>query len=349
MPDPVQKKPAVKAAIPLPKPKPVEKKAEQQPAGAAGKKGEGDTRTGSGAKPVDPLEAAIRGAQNPAAAAGDKFNELMAKKNVGRGQRDDKSGDSDVHTTQEALKETGHYQGEVDGKFGPQTQEAVKKFQKENGLKEDGIVGPKTKAKMQEKLKEKAEKAAGEKAEAAKQAEEKAKASEAKTSETAKELEKTKGPAEQAENEAKALEEKAKPYTEAMAGLEKAQKEFDGAVSDYHKAQDATKAAQAKAKQTGDPKDKQAAADAKKAEEAAYAKIAPLSHALTSAQTKMNGRPAQEAKKAAEQVPAAREKAAKAAAAHKVNQDAHVEATMKAVQDRAAADQARLEAEQAKV
>jgi len=32
----------------------------------------------------------------------------------------------------------------VDGDFGPKTEEAVKKFQKENGLTPDGIVGSKT-------------------------------------------------------------------------------------------------------------------------------------------------------------------------------------------------------------
>ena len=36
----------------------------------------------------------------------------------------------------------------VDGDFGPKTEEAVKKFQRENGLTPDGVVGSKTWNKM---------------------------------------------------------------------------------------------------------------------------------------------------------------------------------------------------------
>ncbi|MBM3235922.1 peptidoglycan-binding protein [Candidatus Poribacteria bacterium] len=50
----------------------------------------------------------------------------------------------DVKRLQEELKALGYDPGPIDGKFGPRTEEAVKKFQKDKGLKEDGIVGPKT-------------------------------------------------------------------------------------------------------------------------------------------------------------------------------------------------------------
>ena len=53
------------------------------------------------------------------------------------------SGDT-VRTIQDKLKRWGYYTGAVDGKFGALTFDAVKYFQRKNGLKEDGIAGPKT-------------------------------------------------------------------------------------------------------------------------------------------------------------------------------------------------------------
>lgn len=43
-----------------------------------------------------------------------------------------------------ALKNAGFYNGSIDGKIGKQTKKAIKEFQAANGLKADGIVGPKT-------------------------------------------------------------------------------------------------------------------------------------------------------------------------------------------------------------
>jgi murein L,D-transpeptidase YcbB/YkuD len=45
---------------------------------------------------------------------------------------------------QKALKNAGFYTGEIDGKIGPKTIEAIKEFQGKNNLKVDGKVGPKT-------------------------------------------------------------------------------------------------------------------------------------------------------------------------------------------------------------
>ena len=45
---------------------------------------------------------------------------------------------------QKALKNAGYYRGNVDGKIGSATQEAVRAFQKDNGLEPDGIVGRST-------------------------------------------------------------------------------------------------------------------------------------------------------------------------------------------------------------
>lgn len=50
---------------------------------------------------------------------------------------------SDVVVLQNALNKAGASE-KVDGKFGRGTEDAVKKFQKANGMTADGVVGPKT-------------------------------------------------------------------------------------------------------------------------------------------------------------------------------------------------------------
>lgn len=51
---------------------------------------------------------------------------------------------SEVRTIQTKLKNWGYYDGSVDGIYGSQTAEAVKYFQRSNGLSADGIVGAAT-------------------------------------------------------------------------------------------------------------------------------------------------------------------------------------------------------------
>ncbi len=53
-----------------------------------------------------------------------------------------------VKQIQQRLKNWGYYSGSVDGVFGAQTEQAVKKFQRANGLTADGIIGPLTAAKI---------------------------------------------------------------------------------------------------------------------------------------------------------------------------------------------------------
>lgn len=54
------------------------------------------------------------------------------------------SSGSEVRKIQEKLKRWGYYTGNVDGIYGSKTEAAVKKFQKNNGLKVDGIAGKET-------------------------------------------------------------------------------------------------------------------------------------------------------------------------------------------------------------
>lgn len=54
------------------------------------------------------------------------------------------SSGSEVRKIQEKLKRWGYYSGSVDGIYGSGTESSVKKFQKANGLKADGIAGKAT-------------------------------------------------------------------------------------------------------------------------------------------------------------------------------------------------------------
>ncbi len=49
---------------------------------------------------------------------------------------------------QKALKNAGYYEGVVDGKMGPKTRAAIMEFQKNMGLKADGVAGRNTKEKL---------------------------------------------------------------------------------------------------------------------------------------------------------------------------------------------------------
>ena len=53
---------------------------------------------------------------------------------------------------QTALKNADYYTGNIDGKIGPMSKEAILGFQKDNGLVADGKVGPKTWSKLREHL-----------------------------------------------------------------------------------------------------------------------------------------------------------------------------------------------------
>ncbi len=54
------------------------------------------------------------------------------------------SSGSEVRKIQQRLLSWGYFSGEVDGIYGPQTEEAVRYFQRKNGLAVDGIAGPDT-------------------------------------------------------------------------------------------------------------------------------------------------------------------------------------------------------------
>jgi len=53
-----------------------------------------------------------------------------------------------VKQAQQKLKDDGEYQGQVDGKLGPKTAEAVKQYQQKNGLKQTGRLDHNTLGKL---------------------------------------------------------------------------------------------------------------------------------------------------------------------------------------------------------
>lgn len=121
-----------------------------------------------GAKPTeDATKKAIAGAQ-PAAGEPDLAAGL-AKLKGDKGAKADKAlqrfrenDPAQVKDVQQKLKDLGHYQGEVDGKYGEKTDKAVRDFQAKNkdaegkALKADGSVGEKTKGALEKAAKDKA-------------------------------------------------------------------------------------------------------------------------------------------------------------------------------------------------
>jgi peptidoglycan hydrolase-like protein with peptidoglycan-binding domain len=66
-----------------------------------------------------------------------------------------------VKAVQKRLKALGYYNSSVDGDFGDATKSAVKKFQKNNGLTDDGVVGKKTLEKLNSSKAKKASASSG--------------------------------------------------------------------------------------------------------------------------------------------------------------------------------------------
>jgi hypothetical protein len=65
-----------------------------------------------------------------------------------RGMRGDKAGQASVRQVQEALKAQGHDPGPIDGVMGPQTQEALRAYQRSQNLTETGRLDRETSQKL---------------------------------------------------------------------------------------------------------------------------------------------------------------------------------------------------------
>ena len=82
-------------------------------------------------------------------AAGNAPNLVIHELYLSRGDRG-----PGVEAIQIALNYLGYVVGPVDGIFGEQTQEAVRKFQMDMGIGNDGIVGPQTLRAIDEQLRQ---------------------------------------------------------------------------------------------------------------------------------------------------------------------------------------------------
>jgi len=101
----------------------------QEPAQTERKKGE--------------TEMEARGAQKPGRMEKSGAESTGAKESQG-----EKSAPYDIKKAQEALKNKGHDPGSMDGVMGQQTRQAIRAFQKDNGLKESGTLDAETAEKL---------------------------------------------------------------------------------------------------------------------------------------------------------------------------------------------------------
>lgn len=71
-------------------------------------------------------------------------SEKMEKSNISIKTRETPKAKARTKDIQVCLKNAGFYQGKISGVKGKSTKKAIKEFQRANGLKADGVVGPKT-------------------------------------------------------------------------------------------------------------------------------------------------------------------------------------------------------------
>lgn len=103
------------------------------------------TSTSSIESRLDVLESRLQVLEGQSGAAG----EVNAQYEVKETQEASVSPDSlTKKQIQMALRNAGYYDGAVDGKIGPRTKSAIKKFQADMGLKADGVAGRNTREKL---------------------------------------------------------------------------------------------------------------------------------------------------------------------------------------------------------
>lgn len=96
---------------------------------------------------VNELENELKGKQDTISTLEAELEKMSAKMHVRAKatKKSEKNSHEKTHKNiQIALKNANLYNGPIDGRIGNNTKNAIKEFQKRNGLKSDGIVGKKT-------------------------------------------------------------------------------------------------------------------------------------------------------------------------------------------------------------
>ena len=71
-------------------------------------------------------------------------SESSSQESSGKGSNEIIRVSATPNQVQTALKKAGYYKGVVDGKVGAKTKEAISRFQRDHGLKADGVIGKRT-------------------------------------------------------------------------------------------------------------------------------------------------------------------------------------------------------------
>ncbi|HXG05342.1 MAG TPA: peptidoglycan-binding domain-containing protein [Candidatus Binatia bacterium] len=121
-----------------------------QPSAQAEKaKGAQTETSGTTGQPAGTPGPATGEAGKPDAAKGDAMKGDAMKADADKGKRAARGGNREqVRAAQQALKDKGLYDAEVDGIMGPKTREAIREFQKKENLKETGRLDAETLARL---------------------------------------------------------------------------------------------------------------------------------------------------------------------------------------------------------
>lgn len=93
---------------------------------------------------VSRLDQSLQEVRGGVQAQGESVSAVRSSGNSGNVYRTPSGFELPSDNIQAALKNAGYYQGNVDGKIGPASKEALKSFQRDNGLEADGVCGRRT-------------------------------------------------------------------------------------------------------------------------------------------------------------------------------------------------------------